>query len=88
MANNNTHNRPLKVLINIGIQLCYYGINWHIIMVLVTFWIKSRLINIVREVNKIIELQRKLQQNIYILINIKQYQGQDYFVHLTSSNKK
>ena len=64
IVNNNKHNRLLKVIINIGIQLRYYGINLHTIMILVTFWTKSRLIVIIRKVNKLIELQDKLQPNI------------------------
>ena len=38
------HNIYLKSLINIEIQFYYYSINWHIIKILVIFWIKSRLI--------------------------------------------
>ena len=60
MVNNNKHNKFLKVMISIGIQLCYYGINWHIMLIPVTFWIKSRLIIIDKEMNKIIKLQRKI----------------------------
>ena len=54
----------------------------------VTFWIKSRLIIIVKKMNKFIKLQRKLQSNVNILINIKQYQGQHYFVYLTNKYNK
>ena len=57
-------------------------------MILVTFWIKSRLIIMIKEVNKVIKLQRKLQSNINILINIKQYQEQHYFVCLTNNYNK
>ena len=55
-------------------------------MIPVTFWIKSRLIIIVKKMNKFIKLPRKLQSNVNILINIKQYQAQHYFVHLTNKN--
>ena len=40
-------------------------------MIPVTFWIKSRLIIITRKVNKLIELQGKLQPNINTLIKYK-----------------
>ena len=77
MTNNNKHNRHLKVIIRIGIQLCQYGINQHIIVISITFWIKSRLIIIIKKIRKLIKLQ-KLQSRINTLINIKQYQSHHY----------
>ena len=55
MADNNKHNGHLKVIIRIGIQLCQYGINQHIIMISVAIWIKSRLVIIIKEIKKLIE---------------------------------
>ena len=46
-------------------------------MIQAVFWIKSKLIIIIKEVNKLIKLQAKLQLNINIATNIKQYQDYD-----------
>ena len=70
MLDNDRYIKHLNVLINIEIQLCYCGINLHIIVILVTFWIKLRLIIMIKEENKLIELQNcywnKLQSSIKI----------------------
>ena len=60
MVDNDRYIKHLKILISIGIQLCYYGIDLHIIVILVTFWIKSRLIIMIEKENRLTKLQTRL----------------------------
>ena len=64
IVNGNECIEHLKILISIGIRLGYDGINLHIIVILITFWIKSRLIIMIKKENKLIKLQTKSQLSI------------------------
>ena len=46
-------------------------------MIQAVFWMKSKLIIIIKKVNKLIKLHARLQLNINIATNIKQYQDHD-----------
>ena len=63
MVDNDRYIEHLKVWISIGIQLCYYGINIHIIVILITYWIKSILIIVINKIATLIKLQTRLQSS-------------------------
>ena len=80
IINNGKHNENLIIIIKIGIQRDYYDINWHIMVISVTFWIKSRLIIIINKKKKKTNLlDHKGNYN-------QVYQYIDWYIYITISN--